>query len=83
MAKTVCIDWKWVNVRKDTQCFGCCRVFPKGTLMESQTMRDTSLWHIHLCSTCEKLVNSMVADNDVYDEGTFKTLAPAIETASN
>ena len=48
-----CINFKRVNVRKPTVCFGCNREFPIGTEMELQTMRDDTLYSIHLCLTCE------------------------------
>ena len=47
-----CIEYKQVKVRKPATCFGCCRQFPVGTIMEAQTMRDKDLYHIHLCLTC-------------------------------
>lgn len=71
---------KWVNVAKQTVCFGCCRQFPKGTLMDAQTMCDEDgIWSMHLCPTCESLVDEHIADGDNYEEGYFKIMAPLAE----
>ena len=71
---------KWVHTAKPTICFGCLREFPKGTLMESQTMRDKDgLWSLHLCPTCEMLVDEFVAEDENYESGRFKDIAPSVE----
>ena len=48
--------------------------------MESQTMRDKDgLWSLHLCPTCEMLVDEFVAEDENYESGRFKDIAPSVE----
>ena len=78
-----CINFKRVNVRKPTICFGCNREFPIGTEMELQTMRDDTLYSIHLCLTCEQLVEKLIPNNSIYYEGDFEELAIKHEQENN
>ena len=49
-----------VTARKPAQCWGCCRVLPKGTQIEKSTWADdgkvsTSTW----CATCRRMLNEL------------------------
>ncbi len=47
------ISSKRVKTRKEHYCFGCGKVFPKGTEMESHTDADGgSIYTTYLCDKC-------------------------------
>lgn len=72
-----------VLTRKAHNCFGCGREFPKGTLMERQVVQnDKEVYTIHLCSTCQDLVEESLQDDEVYYEGDFLEAAIARESLS-
>jgi len=62
-----------VTARKPVQCWGCCRVFPKGTRIEKCTWAidgrvRTSAW----CATCRRmlvLLEDFLDPVDGYDFG--------------
>lgn len=75
------MKFKEVVIRKDRNCFGCSRTFPKGTVMESQVIRNgKQLYTIHLCETCQDLVELRVQDGEEYYEGDFANLVESYES---
>lgn len=74
---------KKVAVRKPTICFGCNREFPVGTMMDLQTMRANSLYNLHLCETCEILVDTLIPDGFIYHEGNFENITPKYKKEHN
>lgn len=74
---------KKVAVCKPTICFGCNREFSAGTIMDLQTMRSDSLYSLHLCKTCEQLVEKLVPNDSIYYEGDFEELAIKHEQENN
>lgn len=53
------IGRKIVKTRKPHVCFGCGREFPEGTEMERSCVVDDKLWTSYLCTTCQKITQSM------------------------
>jgi hypothetical protein len=56
---------KTVHTRKPHVCFGCGREFPKGTMMESQGVKDGgTVFTCYLCDTCNDITNRMSFGDD-------------------
>lgn len=72
-----------VKTRKPHNCFACGREFPKGTIMERQVVQnDKEVYTIHLCSTCQELIDETLRDEEIYCEGDFLAAALARESCS-
>lgn len=76
-------NYSWVKCRKPHFCFGCGREFPKGTVMERQVINGTEngIMTIHLCETCEHLIEEEVPDGEIYYQDSFYDKAIAYETS--
>lgn len=69
MSITILTD-KNVIIRKERQCFGCYRKFPKGTEMHYQTnIYEGEFGSHYLCLTCEELRDFSEKEDGVYNEG--------------
>ena len=44
-----------VTIRKKHGCFACCRYFPIGTKMWSQTCKMDDVYTVYSCETCHEL----------------------------
>lgn len=65
-----------VLTRKSHICFACGREFPKRTYMERQVVQnEKEVYTIHLCSTCQELIDEKLEDGEVYYEGDFCDMA--------
>lgn len=52
------ISSKIVTIRKDRECFTCCRSFPKGSKMLASTnTSEGDIYTLHVCTTCNDLYN--------------------------
>ena len=49
-----------VKTRIAHNCFGCNRLFPKGTVMHVDTVaEDSAIWDCYLCETCYEIACNM------------------------
>jgi hypothetical protein len=56
----VYIKDKSVKTRKEHDCWGCMKIFPKGTIMNRQTnSNDGIIESIYWCESCEKLLSTL------------------------
>lgn len=52
------INVKEVKIRKPHKCWGCGRLFPTGTLMESNVSTDEGkIFTTYFCETCQNVVD--------------------------
>jgi len=60
---------KNLTTRKEHQCFGCYRKFPKGTVMHYQkNVHEGEIYNLHTCLTCRELLDFHFYD-DTYEQG--------------
>jgi len=56
-----------VKTRKPHKCFGCCRIFPKGTTMEFSVDVDMgSAFNSYLCNDCLDFMRKHI---DYFEDG--------------
>lgn len=64
---------KKVKTRKEHKCFGCNYTIPKGFDVERQVIRNgRELYTIHLCNSCQKLIEENLNPGEEYEEGYFE-----------
>jgi hypothetical protein len=63
---------KWVIIRNDRMCNGCCERFPKGTSMLNMVgERSSDFYHVHLCVSCDHFMDTHpnYFNDDWWNEG--------------
>lgn len=62
------ISQKIVKINKDHNCWGCMRLFPKGTEMQSVVAVDCGeINRVYWCDDCQEYINNM--DYEDYRNG--------------
>ena len=67
------LSHKIVKTRKPCQCFGCLRIIPVGSDVQTTTQVDEGKFSVvRLCEVCCNFVNTYIDYDDFYCEGELK-----------
>ena len=63
---------KEVTTRKAHRCFGCDRMFPSGTEMLCETVKDDNVFTAYFCGTCQKVMRTLEPGEDIFEGALYE-----------